>query len=601
MENFLKVVNELQDVFCTVGASPDILRLPQIVVVGSQSAGKSSVLESIVKKDFLPRGGGIVTRRPLIIQITQDLSLSKPWACFLHNLERKFTDFDEVREEIIAETDRLCGTDKGIKGEPIILKIYANDLPTLTLVDLPGIVKVPVGDQPEDIEEQTLRLIKTFADNPNSLILAVTPGNIDLANSDALKISREVDPRGERTLAVITKADLMEKSVENRLVLEGKTIPVKLGIIGVINRSQRKVDESQGIEESLEDEEIFFKSNYNYISGEMGTPYLTKRLCQILMERVKECLPDVILRINEQKTIQQEILESLGPKVDFPLDTLTVLIYEFCQKFMRTMEGTKTLVLSNGKKVSSGQYLFQAFESTICNDLDELKLPDHIEKLIEDEIESSCGSKPALFTPNVVFDNLASNQVLFYSQPLKKSIKKCSEIITEIIVVLSKQVFVQFPNLRREAHHIAFSLLVAKTQIADKFLDDYLLCEVRYTNTNHRLFVKERELIEKAEENKDAEDAQFCNRNVKKIRAFLELYTNIIKNQLMDVAPKTVMSTMIYSFQTELHKALVTRLTNPAKLVDLMQEDVFIEEKREKATKMLQALAEADSVTCLMD
>ena len=67
MDNFLKVINELQDVFSTVGSSPDSIKLPQIVVVGSQSAGKSSVLEGIVRKNFLPRGGGIVTRRPLII------------------------------------------------------------------------------------------------------------------------------------------------------------------------------------------------------------------------------------------------------------------------------------------------------------------------------------------------------------------------------------------------------------------------------------------------------------------------------------------------------------------------------------------------------
>ena len=601
MENFLKVVNELQDVFSTVGASPDILRLPQIVVVGSQSAGKSSVLESIVQKDFLPRGVGIVTRRPLIIQITQDTSLAKPWACFLHNPEQKFTDFEDVRGEIVAETDRLCGSDKGIRPDPITLKIYASDLPTLTLVDLPGIVKVPVGDQPEDIEEQTVRLVTTFAENPNSLILAVSPGNVDLANSEALKMARQVDPEGQRTLAVLTKADLMEKSTETRLILEGKRIPVKLGIIGVINRNQKKIEEGQEWEKTLEEEDTYFKNNYHYISGEMGTPYLTKRLCQILMERVKECLPDVLQRITEQKRLQQEVLESLGPKVEFPIERLTELLYQFCHNFIKQIDGKEKLKFSNGKNSSGGQRLFEVFQSTICSDLDQLRLPDDIDKVIEEEIFSSCGAKPALFTPNIVFDNLASDQIKLYSKPLKTFIKKSYEMIMDITLNLSKVVFVQFPCLRREAHHIAVTLLTTKTQTVEKFLDDYLTCEIRYVNTNHRLFIKDRNTIETAVEFNDADDTKFHERGVKKIRAFLELYTNVIKNQLMDVAPKTVMSFMVHSFQMDLHRDLINKLITTTKLDELMREDVFVEEKREKASKMLKALEQADTVTSLMD
>lgn len=83
----------------------------------------------------------------------------------------------------------------------------------LTLVDLPGITKVPVGDQPEDIEDKIYELIVSFISNPNSLILAVTPATTDLATSEALKLAREVDPEGRRTLAVITKLDLMDAGI----------------------------------------------------------------------------------------------------------------------------------------------------------------------------------------------------------------------------------------------------------------------------------------------------------------------------------------------------------------------------------------------------
>jgi len=89
-------------------------------------------------------------------------------------------------------------------------QVYSTKVVNLTLVDLPGITKVPVGDQPEDIEDKIHELIYSFISNPNSLILAVTPATTDLATSEALKLARDVDPEGRRTLAVITKLDLMD-------------------------------------------------------------------------------------------------------------------------------------------------------------------------------------------------------------------------------------------------------------------------------------------------------------------------------------------------------------------------------------------------------
>ena len=600
MDNFLKVVNNLQDVFSTIGASPDSIKLPQIVVVGSQSAGKSSVLESIVQRNFLPRGSGIVTRRPLIIQITHEQELQVTWGTFLHTPAKKFYDFEEIRQEIIDDTNRVCGQDKGIKFDPITLKIYSGDLPTLTLVDLPGMTKVPVGDQPQDIEQQTMELVKMYIENPNSIILAVSPGNIDLANSEAIKLAREVDPHGGRTLVVITKADLMERTKESRLVLEGKSIPIKLGIIGVINRSQAAIDNDMPVEDSLDKESIFFKTHYNYLSAEMGTPYLTKRLCQLLMEHAKECLPELIIRINDQKIVQQTILESLGRKIEDPGATIAEHIFDFCNQFSRNMEGRQAIKLLSGSQVSGGRHLFQVFEAYIGKELDRLALPENIDEQIEQEIISATGAKPSLFTPNIVFDNLAHKQIQKFTGPVKQSIKKCGEMITEVVILLSKAVFQRFPNLRREAHQIALLLLITKTNLVDDFIKNYIKCELCYINTNHRLFAKERAELESANKDEDME-LTFEKRNVKKIRALLDLYINIIRNQLMDIVPKTVMCFMVYDFRDNLHRQLVKNLMDPQMTVDLMKEDELIEEKREKAEKMLNALEKADSITCILD
>ena len=86
---------------------------------------------------------------------------------------------------------------QGISPEPIHLKIYSPHVPTLTLVDLPGITKVPVGDQPDDVENQVREMCLRYISNPNSIILAVTAANTDLATSEAMKLAKEVDPDGE--------------------------------------------------------------------------------------------------------------------------------------------------------------------------------------------------------------------------------------------------------------------------------------------------------------------------------------------------------------------------------------------------------------------
>ena len=121
MQRLILMVNRLQQAFSQLSI-PYGLDLPQIAVIGGQSAGKSSVLENFVGRDFLPRGSGIVTRRPLILQL---LTSSEEYGEFLHCKNQKFTDFLEIRREIERETDRLVGHNKNISPVPIQLKIHS--------------------------------------------------------------------------------------------------------------------------------------------------------------------------------------------------------------------------------------------------------------------------------------------------------------------------------------------------------------------------------------------------------------------------------------------------------------------------------------------
>ena len=246
MERLLPVFNKLQDALSVVDVRHAALpALPQIVVVGSQSSGKSSVLESFVGRDFLPRGSGIVTRRPLLLQLVHspagrggvdlddagrgvpDGCSADEWGEFLHKSGRRYHDFSEIRNEIEAETNRTLGSSKRVSPEPIRLCIYSPHVVDLALVDLPGMTKVPIGDQPADIEQQLRTMVLSYIQEPNALILAVTPATADLATSDAIQLAKRVDPEGERTMGVLTKLDLMDAGTDALDVLKGNVIPLQ--------------------------------------------------------------------------------------------------------------------------------------------------------------------------------------------------------------------------------------------------------------------------------------------------------------------------------------------------------------------------------------
>jgi len=284
LEALIPLINKLQDVSSQMGV-PVGFDLPQIAVVGGQSAGKSSVLENFVGRDFLPRGSGIVTRRPLVLKLIYHPTAE--YGEFLHCKNKKFMDFVDIRKEIERETDRMTGTNKGISNIPINLTIFSPNVLNITLIDLPGMTKIAIGDQPKDIEQQIKDMIMEFVSKESCLILAVTPANTDLATSDALNLARQVDPDGLRTIGVLTKLDLMDQGTDAKEILENKVLYLKRGYVGVINRSQKDIEGQKDIKGALDAEKAFFfkHPSYKHMVDRMGTPYLQK----VLNKELKVC------------------------------------------------------------------------------------------------------------------------------------------------------------------------------------------------------------------------------------------------------------------------------------------------------------------------
>ncbi|XP_032601500.1 dynamin-2 isoform X4 [Taeniopygia guttata] len=489
MEELIPLVNKLQDAFSSIGQSCH-LDLPQIAVVGGQSAGKSSVLENFVGRDFLPRGSGIVTRRPLILQL---IFSKTEYAEFLHCKSKKFTDFDEVRQEIEAETDRVTGTNKGISPVPINLRVYSPHVLNLTLIDLPGITKVPVGDQPQDIEFQIRDMILQFISRESSLILAVTPANMDLANSDALKMAKEVDPQGLRTIGVITKLDLMDEGTDARDVLENKLLPLRRGYIGVVNRSQKDIDGKKDIRAALAAERKFFLSHpaYRHMAERMGTPHLQRVLNQQLTNHIRETLPSLRSKLQSQLlSLEKEVEEYKNFRPDDPArktKALLQMVQQFGVDFEKRIEGSgdqvDTLELSGGARINRIFHERFPFE-LVKMEFDEKDL----RREISYAIKNIHGVRTGLFTPDLAFEAIVKKQVV----KLKEPCLKCVDLVIQELINTVRQCTSKlgsYPRLREETERIVTTHIRERE---GKTKDQILLLidiELSYINTNHEDFI----------------------------------------------------------------------------------------------------------------
>ncbi|XP_033609826.1 dynamin [Cryptotermes secundus] len=493
MEQLIPIVNKLQDAFTQLGVHMQ-LDLPQIAVVGGQSAGKSSVLENFVGRDFLPRGSGIVTRRPLILQL---INSTAEYAEFLHCKGKKFVDFDEVRREIEAETDRVTGSNKGISNVPINLRVYSPNVLNLTLIDLPGLTKVPIGDQPPDIEQQIRAMILQFITKDNSLILAVTPANTDLANSDALKLSKEVDPAGIRTIGVITKLDLMDEGTDARDILENKLLPLRRGYIGVVNRSQKDIEGRKDIKAALAAERKFFLSHpsYRHIADRLGTPYLQRVLNQQLTNHIRDTLPGLRDKLQVSKFLTKVtiVLMSCVRKThnlhSSPvIVTVIKMIQQLQSDFERTIEGSgsaqiNTMELSGGAKIN--RLFHERFPFEIVKmEFDEKEL----RREIAFAIRNIHGIRVGLFTPDMAFEAIVKKQIARLKEPSLKCVDLVVAELSNVVRVCTDRMS-RYPRLREETERIIATHIRQREQLCKEQIILLIDCELAYMNTNHEDFI----------------------------------------------------------------------------------------------------------------
>lgn len=568
LEDLIPVVNKLQDVMYDAGI--DNLDLPVLAVIGSQSSGKSSILETLVGRDFLPRGTGIVTRRPLVLQLNnidpdsplvhnhnnssstsldgvnggpesheeRELTLEdhlrkntnyKPevkneWGEFLHIPGRRFYDFSEIRREIENETARIAGKEKGISRIPINLKIYSPHVLNLTLVDLPGITKVPIGEQPPDIEKQIENLILEYVAKPNCIILAISPANVDLVNSESLKLAREIDPHGKRTIGVITKLDLMDQGTNALDILSGKLYPLKLGFVGVVNRSQQDIQQNKSVEEALNSEEEFFAKHpvYRTISTRCGTRYLAKLLNQVLMNHIREKLPDIKARLNTLVGQTEQELARYGDNKIITQENRAGLVLQlmnkFATKFISSIDGTSSEIST--KELCGGARIYYIYNTLFGKSLNFINPTSNLSMNdIRTAIRNSTGPRPSLFVPELAFDLLVKPQIKLLLDPSQRCVELVYEELMKICHNCGSPELARYPKLQSKLIEVVSELLRERLGPTRSYVESLIDIHKAYINTNHPNFPsateamaeivearKNRKLADKRQKQREAEN-----------------------------------------------------------------------------------------------
>lgn len=624
MDSVLRAVNRVSQIAALAGDTqvgdenrggglPSLARqLPKIVVVGGQSSGKSSVLEAVVGRDFLPRGTGIVTRRPLELQLeTAADPEAKEYGEFGHLPGQKFYDFEEIRREIEEETRRHTQKRGTIVSPvPMTLRIVSPHLPGLSLVDMPGLTKVPIDGQPKSIVAELENMARDYVKHENVIILAVTPANADLATSDALRLAREVDPTGERTVGVLTKIDIMDPGTNCRDVLDGHALNLRNGWIGVVNRGQRDIDSRMSMNDARRKELEFFESTTDYKGlRNVGTGYLATDLSEKLVASVRRQLPNISGFLNKSIMDLNRELDTMGGPAASGRGEMVHAVLTLARKF----ETAFGKLIDGGK--GGGELILTVFEK---------RLPDAIEKqpfkkilevnYVKRVIEEADGIQPHLVAPEAGYRRLLEEALGYLREPSEKSVEEVYVLLRRMVDNIAGsddlRLLKRYPTLKRELVTAAYSAL-------DKFRDDtrnmvgimvemernYITAE--YFRTIQMGAMPDGKVMYTLDGRPVTEEPEGTieERHYKRIINQVSGYVREICTQMTQTVPKAIVHCMVIPAKERLLESIQASVAGQqeAALKRLLGEDDAVAKRREALTQKLDMLKRAQGELSTVD
>ena len=583
-KKLISIANKLSSLY-----SNKSIKIPQLVVVGTQSAGKSSVLNAITQMDILPTGKNMVTRTPIKLELIHNNStgiqiqfgyydsgiFKKQNEYNLNELSK--TDETKIRENIEEFTKTYAGQEKGISFKEIVIKIVSSDVPNLTLIDLPGLVMVACTDQgqPENIKEQIRDLIKHYIIQENTIIMGVLPARCDIEVDSALELIKQYDSKGERTIGILTKVDLMNENTDISNYLTNNIsndLKLHYGYFAVRNKNNQELTYKEN--NSIECEYFNQHPIYSKIDkSKMGIINLSIYLSNILLCQIKKIVPDIQGQLVEKLMKINKELDGLGTHITVDENNknfiMNLYISNFIQTYRDSLENFSTS-LNYGRQI----------KSIFINYRELLKTTDPLKNITPDKlneiIKNSEGNHMYFQTSSIqILEKCLVDHQIKAIHTLKNPSLVCVENIYNLLVqilndILDMDSFSKYPKLKILILQKTTQLIISYKEHVIKKIEELIYTEESYIWTESDLFKKEFEEIGSIEK---------CS--IESVKKMIYIYFNTIIDTFKNMIPKIIMLYMIKNVENEISHCLSKEITND-NILYLLQEDDTIHKKRIK-------------------
>ena len=596
----LNIANDVNTLFSEtnlVENKPE-LSLPRLVVVGTQSSGKSSVLNALMVMDILPTGKNMVTRTPLDIRMHKLPGMTKEgWVEFGYYsdagwvIEAKIgitvpsptiEEVNKIREFIKRKTDELAGNGMNISTQPIILDIYSPFVPNLSLTDLPGLMLIPCTDkgQPDDIKERIEDMVSHYIKQKQTIILAVMQSRSDLETDLGLALIKKHDSKGQRTIGILTKPDLMnaDNHIGDYLTNSiSKNLMLTYGYYVVKNRSDSQAKEMD-IFRGLELEKEYFSKHPEYnrtiYQNRVGMKNLTIDLNKILVTSITEMLPSVMTEIVELESKINKKLETMGE--DLPetkegkISLLNRYVSNFNTRFQDSIESRGT-VFNTGKKIKD---IFISYRENLKKIKPFKDNAEYDQKYFMNVISSFEGNHMSFNIPPVqVLEACMTDDRLRPIMKLKDPTMICIDEICNSIIDLIRDItkqdeFSQYPPLANYILTIIVDNIISTVKMETKRqANQLLLSEESYIWTDNKDFVT------------TLSKSSSGTLEVDVIKNMLEAYFSAIKDVVSHNIPKYIMKNIVREVEVSLLTYLIQNIVSEDK-ISLLKENEDVDKQR---------------------
>lgn len=601
----ISIATDINNIFSDVNIdnhkSAINLKLSQIIMMGTQSSGKSSALNSIIGMDIAPTGKTMTTRTPIEFNMSKIDKNSQGYIEFgfyddigtwnkeqIYNITTPIplqSEINLIREHISQKTIQICGPGMNINAKPIILNIFSHYVPNLSLIDLPGLTMVACEDkgQPADIRERIEDLVTSYIEQKHSIIIAVMQARSDLETDLGLALVKKYDKNGERTIGVLTKPDLMNYDshigdylINNKI---SKNLMLNHGYYVLKNRNDKEVLEFD-ILKGFKMETEYFAAHQEYKKSiyeeKLGIKNLTNNLTKILVSSITDLIPSVMTDIIALDTKITFLLSKMGDELpstkEGKISVLNKYVTNFNNKFIDSIESRGNPLFNAGKNIKE---IFIEFRIKMMKIKPFYDDKYYNQKYFDNVISSFEGNHMSNHTsPIQILEACMADNNLRPIMLLKDLTINCVDNICGVLIdlirsVLSMEEFAQYPLLPTFVMNNLIDKVISKQKIlANEKILDNILAQEAYIWTDEERFLMASEKIRKE--------------NVIKIdllKEFLEAYYTSVKHTIADVVPKIIMQNIIRHVESCTLSYLFENIVTEDK-TEYLKEDPNVDKQR---------------------